>query len=219
VSNAAVDAAGSRIERFGPSPGRVFGLVMIGLAGAAIVAILLGDPGRDAKAIMFAAGLALVCYVVLVRPVVSANANGVLLVNMMRDVFIPWSAIDRCRSLHTLQIVTHDNTHFHGLGISRTSRQMARKNNGRTSLLSAGLSLGFASGSAARGSADGSSAGDRSGAGPRAASVVYPDYVENRIERLARESVSASHEPVVSWAWEAVAAMAAVLVLACLLFV
>jgi hypothetical protein len=216
VSNAAVQAAGTRIERFGPSPGRLFGLVMIGLVTLVVVAILLGDPRRDAKAMLFALTLALVCYVVLVRPVVSANANGVLLVNMLRDVYVPWSSIDRCRSLHTLQIVTHDNVYFHGLGISRTSRQLARKHNGRTSLLSGGLSFGLAGGPPEHSQP---SAGPRSGVSSLGAGVVYADYVEDRIQRLAQESLPGSSEPVTSWAWESVAAMAAALVLAVLLVV
>jgi hypothetical protein len=201
------------VERFASPPSRLFGLVMMGLAVLLIGYVLIGDPGRDRKAIVFALLLEVVCWVVLVRPTISAQANGVLITNMLRDVFVPWSRIERARVLHTLQIVTDDNQHFHGLGISRSSRQMLKRHHGRSSLLSGAMTMGLS------GTPMYSRRSEPADVREMRKGMVYQDYVETRIERLARESRPDASEPVKAWAWSSFALLAVGVVLAVLLFV
>jgi hypothetical protein len=126
VQNAAVEAAGPRTEMFLVPLGRYFGYVVV---GAAVLLIVLGVAGQGTEAfglIGFAVAFALVAWVVLIRPQVTAHRNGLLLRNMMRDTFLPYSCIKSCRVAQTLQIGTRDKV-YHGLGVSKSARQAARE--------------------------------------------------------------------------------------------
>jgi hypothetical protein len=213
VSNAAVDAAGAEDERFSGSGSRLFGWV--GVAAGAVMGLpaVVGDPVRDRKTVYVAVVLATVCWVVLIRPSVSSNANGVVLRNMLRDTFVPWSKIERCRVVQTLQIATEDQQHFHGLGVSRSARSMVRKNYGRSSLILPGMMsgrVGRALDTRREAPADPMSQRVLEG-------VVYQDYVEDRISARARQSSDAGLEPVVAWSLLPLAALAVAVVLLVLL--
>jgi hypothetical protein len=199
VSNAATDAAGGPMERFAAPPSRWFGVVAVFAAAVLAVVVLLNDPRDSDKVLGSAAIVSLVSWVVLIRPIVSANGHGVLLHNMLRDIFVPWSKIDRCRIVQTLQIVTTDEERFYGLGISRSARQMVRRRYGRSSLLTGGLGFGM-----------GSRLNDTveppvNGGAPE---IAYQDYVESRIRELSDNARPDDLWPVVSWAWESIAALA-----------
>jgi hypothetical protein len=142
VSNAAVDAAGAEEERFSGTGGRLFGWVGVAAGVTMCLLSVVSDPLRDRKTVYVAVVLASVCWVVLIRPSVSSNANGVVLRNMLRDTFVPWSKIERCRVVQTLQIATEDQQHFQGLGVSRSARSMVKQSYGRTSLILPGMTFG-----------------------------------------------------------------------------
>jgi hypothetical protein len=209
VGNAATEAAGGQMEKFAAPPSRWFGVAAVVGAAVLAVVVVVNDPRDSAKVLASAATVCLISWVVLIRPIVSAHGHGVLMHNMLRDVFVPWSRIDRCRIVQTLQIVTTDEERFHGLGISRSARQMVRRRYGRSSLLTGGLGFGM-----------GSKLNDTveppvtSGA----ADIAYQDYVESRIRELADNARSDDLWPIVSWAWEPIAALVLAVACAVLLF-
>ncbi len=202
-----MEAAGEPVERFASPPARWLGIVMVVVAAIIIVDLLVGNPSQDYKDVAFWLMLLLAVWVVLVRPVVSANTHGVLMRNMVRDVFVPWSAIARARVFHTLQVVTHESQKFHGVGVSRTTRQIARGTYGRSSMLSGVFSRGLGS------RTDGPRLDPNAKGGLREG-VAYQDYIELTIERMARESRPDQREPTVAWAWPSVAMLVAIPVLA-----
>jgi hypothetical protein len=204
VSNAAVDAAGAEEERFSGTSGRLFGWVGVAAGVAMCLLAVAGDPVRDRKTVYVAVVLAAVCWVVLIRPSVSSNANGVVLRNMLRDTFVPWSKIDRCRIVQTLQIATEDAQHFHGLGVSRSARSMVKKSYGRSSLILPGMMLGRVG----RDLDPAPKAPDRPMSQRVQEGVVYQDYVEDKISVRARQSSADDLEPVVAWSLLPLAALA-----------
>jgi hypothetical protein len=213
VRNAVVDAAGAEEERFSGTSGRLFGWVGVAAGVAICLLAVAGDPVRERKTVYVAVVLAAVSWVVLVRPSVSSNANGVVLRNMLRDTFVPWSKIERCRVLQTLQIATEDQQRFHGLGVSRSARSMVKKTYGRTSLMLPGVVFGRVGGAldTAR------KAPDRPMSERVQDGVVYQDYVEDRISTRARQSPEDELEPVVAWSMLPLAALAVAIVLLVLL--
>jgi len=188
------------------------------LCGAILAFAVVGDPVEDRRAIYAAVGISLVSWVVVIRPVVSIPANGVLLRNMVRDAFVPWSKIERCRAVQTLQVVTEE-TRFHGLGVNRSARSMVRQRYGRTSMTfrpPSLMSLGL--GGAIAGSSP-STAAPHSGSGDARTGIAYEDYVEIRIRDLARDAKPDALVPVVAWVWQSAAALGLAAVLLVLLFV
>jgi hypothetical protein len=153
--------------------------------------------------------------VVLIRPSVSSNANGVVLRNMLRDTFIPWSKIERCRVVQTLQIATEDQQHFHGVGVSRSARSMVKKSYGRTSLILPGMM----SGRVGKVPDTAPKAPDRPMSQRAQEGVVYQDYVEDKISARARQSAADELEPVVAWSLLPLAALAVAVVSLVLLIV
>jgi hypothetical protein len=213
VSNAAVDAAGAEEERFSGSSGRLFGWVGVAAGAALCLLAVAVDPVGERKTVYGAVVLAAVCWVVLVRPSVSSNANGVVLRNMLRDTFVPWSKIERCRVVQTLQIATGDQQHFHGLGVSRSARSMVKKSYGRTSLILPGMMFGRVD----RAFDSAREAPDRPVSQRVQEGVVYQDYVEDKISVRARQSSADELEPVVSWSLLPLAALGVAVVLLVLL--
>jgi hypothetical protein len=204
------------VEKFAPTGSRWLGwVIMVGAAG--IAAFAIGhDLSRDFRAIFVAVAVALLSWVVLIRPVVSANSNGVLLHNMLRDVFVPWSKITKCRIFQTLQIVT-DEDRFHGLGLGRSTRKMVQRNFGRSSLVSGWLAPTAQGGGSTAPTPVRGLSGDLP-APEIAPGAAYQDYVESRISDLAQRARPDDLEPVVSWVWQSIVCMAAVVVLLVLVF-
>jgi hypothetical protein len=121
-----VEAAGPRIEKYIVPMGRYFGYFVVGVA-AVLIIVAVSDRGSGAFGLgAFCVAFSLVAWVVLIRPEVAAHRNGLLLRNMLRDTFVPWSSIKSCRVAQTLQIGTRDRI-YHGLGVSKSARQFARE--------------------------------------------------------------------------------------------
>lgn len=121
MSNAAIDAAGPRTETFAVPMGRYLGYFVVGLAALLVVLSIVSHDSTSLALAGFAIAGALVSWVVLIRPEVTAHSNGLLMRNMLRDTFVPWASIKSCRVAATLQIATRDRV-YHGLGISKSAR-------------------------------------------------------------------------------------------------
>lgn len=198
MANEAGDAAGPVVESFSPLAGRVLGYVAVGAGILLALGSLLADPAANQGLILFSVAMCLVAWVVLVRPLVVAHANGVVLRNMVSDTFIPWSCVERAQVLQTLQVVTPKKV-YHGLGVSRSTRSMmreARQAQAAPGFFGAGRSYSAETGAAAQ---------------PQAGSS-YQAYVESRLHDLAAmedgEPEGTAAQPVVSWAALPLAALA-----------
>jgi Bacterial PH domain len=95
--------------------------VALGLISAVGVWACVERPGSALKIAGWVLGSVLVCWVVLVRPRLTAYENGLQLTNMVRDVFIPWERIERVRALSTFQVVT-DEGRFSCVAVGRSTR-------------------------------------------------------------------------------------------------
>lgn len=195
VANGAERAAGPVVEPFAAPAGRVLGYI----AAAAGLLLALGsaftDFGTNRGLFLFGVATACIAWVVMIRPAVAAHEHGVLLRNMARDVFVPWSSIERTRSMQTLQVVTPEAT-YHGLGVSRSARSMmkeARRGSGATPVFGAGGAF-FGRGYTPRDS--------HLVAAQQRGSGSYQSYVESRLQDLAtqRSKATAQQKPLVAWA-------------------
>ena len=202
MANEAKELAGPVVESFAPLSGRVLGYVAVGAGLALVVGALLTGAAPEFGLMLLGVVMCLLAWVVLLRPVVVAHANGVVLRNMVRDTFIPWSAVQRAKVLQTLQVVTPAKT-YHGLGVSRSARAMMKES--RPARPSSGF-LGVG----------GTSSFGRSYPDEALSSAARPDvggtyqsYIESRLQDLASDRAGASAgKPVVTWAALPLAALA-----------
>jgi hypothetical protein len=201
-----VDAAGPVVEKFASATGRWFGWAVVVFCAVIAVVIVIDDPGGGLRGYLALAAVALVVWVVLIRPGASIRANGVLLQNMLRDSFVPSAKIERCGVLQTLQVATAER-HFHCVGVSNSARAQMQEKTGLpfgSALLPGRMK-------------------DSRPEGPKYAEAVdggrYNDYVAARIMRLREGAVDDGSEPVVAWVPASVAALIMAALLAVLAFV
>ncbi len=212
MESAAHAAAGPVVERFAPSAGR-----FLGYAGAVVGLVLaigsaVAGVAANRGVLCFGVAVACLAWVVLIRPVAAAHENGVLLCNMLRDTFVPWSRIERLQILQTLQVVTPEAT-YHGLGVTRSARTMMKE----TRRPSAPV-FGIGGGMFGRGytPSDAELRAAQHGGG-----TSYQAYVESRLQDLAttRQAGASPAQPVVSLAPLSVVAMAVAAICVALIFV
>jgi hypothetical protein len=203
VSNTAVSAAGPRTEKFSVPMGRYLGYVVVAAAFAMLVlgVISEGTGSLALSAVCVAGGL--IAWIVLIRPEVSAHANGLLMRNMLRDTFLPWSSIRSCRVSQTLQVGTRDRV-YHGLGISKSARS-ANKERRRMRRMPGNPASGMGPLKFLSTTLDTPA---RTPGGPavnvfRQEQTIKNDYTfaERRIETLAQKNAQATAglEPAVRW--------------------
>lgn len=163
------------LERFAPTSGRWLGVATLALLAAVAGFVLAG--GQIAARLDLLIGLAtvaLVCWVVLVRPTVHAREDHLLLRNLVRDTEVPWHLVEHVRAAQTLQVTVGHRVH-HGVAVGRSARadMRAQRNNSR----------------------------QQTPASPHP-SPDYLDYVVDRITRLATEQAAASADrPSVTHRW------------------
>jgi Bacterial PH domain len=189
VANQAERAAGPVLEPFAGSSGRYLGYVAAAVGLVLVVLSMLGGVGDNRVLLCFGLVIACVAWVVMIRPTVSAREHGVLLRNMTRDVFVPWSSVERARALQTLRVVTPGAT-YHGLGVTRSARSMLKEVRGASRATPVFGGARFDSGPPARNQPLHQTGGS------------YHSYVEARLQDLAtvRAQSTAGMRPVVSWA-------------------
>lgn len=196
MTNEAVAASGSLVEQFAAPAGRYLGYVAVAFSAALLVVIAVEDAGI--RAIYAVSAVGLLSWVTLIRPAVSLHANGVLLQNMLRDSFVPSSKIVRCVVAPMLQVQTEDRR-FVCVGVNRSAVSRLRERSG-------GRRGGFLPGAKLPEPEQ-----------PKYAEVAkggnYSDYVVTRILRAAADAGTDDREPVVAFAWPAVAALLVAVVL------
>jgi Bacterial PH domain len=194
MANEAEQAAGPEVERFAPPAGRLLGYVAVVVGLVLAVGSALAGVTTNRGVMCFGIAVVCVAWVVLIRPVVAAHEHGVLLRNMARDVFVPWSGIQRARVLQTLQLVTSEST-YHGLGVTRSARSMLKDSRRGAA---AAPTIGLGSGVFGRGytprDAELTAVAKDSG-------ISYQSYVESRLQALVAQhgGGARSERATVSW--------------------
>jgi len=213
MPNAAAKAAGTEVERFAAPAGRWLGFAVIAISAVLVVRGLLVGSVIERNIGLVAAAAALVSWVVLVRPAASIHQHGLLLRNMARDIYVPASKIERCRVFQTLQVVTN-NRHFHGLGVTRSARNMAREQSGPR--LGAGFMGVGGMGALTTAPSDGPM---HRMANEEQTGSTYQEYVESRIMEVAGNAEPDDREPVKAWDAPPLGALALAAALIALAFV
>ena len=206
--NGAAEAAGPETEKFSPSSGRWLGFVSAAVGLLMTISALVTDATGNRDLALAGIAIALVSWVVIIRPQVAAHEHGVLLTNMVRDTFVPWASIRGCKAAQTLQVETDDQT-FHGLGIGRSARSLMRQRRGGRS----GATFGLGSGGLFAPSRIPTSQPHHE----LVTAVAYVDYVESQITDRAGRSGDGESGPVVAWSPLPLVALA--LAAACVLLI
>lgn len=206
--NSAGEAAGPETERFAASSGRWLGYVSATAGALMTIAALVTDVAGNRGQALAGVAIALVSWVVIIRPQVAAHEHGVLLTNMLRDTFVPWTGIRRCRVVQTLQVDTEEQT-FHGLGLGRSARSLMREQRGGRS----GTPFGIGSG----GLLSPTRVVTGQEANEPATGLDYVDYVESQLTDRAGKAGDGGDRPVVAWAVPPLAALA--VAAACVVFI
>ncbi len=181
------------MEKFASSGGRLLGYASVGLLIVVAVGSALSDPVANQEVTLASVAVALLAWLALIRPYAAAHSRGLLLRNMLRDTLVPWSKIERCAVLQTLQVATPDGT-FHGLGVSRSARSLIKSEKSVNAMQMRGGFLGM--GSIAGG---GSWADPSRRANEEAPGGSYTDYIPSRILDLAHRGRDVEGETVVAW--------------------
>ena len=118
----------TRYERraFTSTPARVLGWILVAVAVANFVDI--GVRGRDHASLIAAAALLLGCgivYVLCLRPGLVAGDDAVLMRNPLRDVRVPWAALDTVDVTDALRLHAGDRK-YRSWALQESSRARAR---------------------------------------------------------------------------------------------
>lgn len=111
---------------FRSTPVFVFAWVWMAFAAANLVDLAVR--GRDVTAVIAGGSLLLgsgVAYVIGLRPRVVADDDGVRLHNPLRDVRLPWSAVDKIDKTDSIEISSGDRT-FRAYALQASPRARAR---------------------------------------------------------------------------------------------
>ena len=168
------------LERFAPSGLRVLGVAGLAALGVWIGLILVaGDLRESLDVLAVLLGVALFCWVALVRPAVHAYEDHLLLRNLLRDIEVPWHLVESVRVSQTLRVEADDRV-WHGVAISRSARtelraqRAARQPGGATVV----------------------------GSSSQVYAPEYTDFVADRIRHLASEHAEVSRRrPHVARRW------------------
>jgi hypothetical protein len=197
VPSAAETAAGPVVEQFARGSGQWLGWFGV-VVGAATLVIATANGPSNWREICLGAAIAIVSWVVLIRPRASLHEHGVYFRNMVRDAYIPASKIEACHTAQTLMIRAEAIV-YHCPAITRSARSMMREKHGsRANVL--GLFGGLGGGNAQPPTPEEYRFGDE-----LRTSTTYESYVESRVLDAARRAEPDDRVAVVSWAWVPIA--------------
>jgi hypothetical protein len=193
VASAAEEAAGPVVERFVRSSGQWLGWFGVAV-GVTTVVIAVANGPSNWREIALGAAIAIVSWVVLIRPQASLHEHGVFFRNMVRDAFIPASKIEACHTSQTL-MVRAEAVVYHCPAITRSARSMMREKHG-----SRASPLGLFGGPGRTNAQPPGPTEHRFGDELRT-STTYESYVESRVMAAARDADPDDRTAVVAWAW------------------
>lgn len=188
-SSSGADAGRSaepRYERrtFGSTPSRVLGWILLAVAAANFVDLAIR--GRDHASLVAAAALLLGCgvvYVLCLRPGLVAGDDAVVMRNPLRDVRVPWAALETVDVTDALRLHTGGRKHRSwALQESSRARAKARMRKPRADLP------------------------DR--VAEAVAGRTHAEYVAEQLREMAAERAAGDGgAAVLEWSWTAVAAV------------
>jgi hypothetical protein len=118
------------LHAFKPTSGTLLGSAGLAIAAIVVVLVVVGERSvLGLRTALGAALLALVIWMVMLRPRVTAYADTLVLRNMASDVHIPLAAIDDVAVRHTLNVHV-DDQRYSCAGIGRSTRSMLRDQHG-----------------------------------------------------------------------------------------
>ena len=174
---------GKLLERFASTSGRTLGIAaLVGVAVVLANVALAGLSLTSALVAALAILVAVVCWMVLVRPGVAAYERVLLVRNIALDWEIPWHAIEGAEARQTLRIYTGGDT-LHAVGVAKSTRQLVR---GRSDVQ---RGLGF---NASTGLAPGAEMGRGLVPSAQPSAGSSQDYVAERVMTLAHQQREAS---------------------------
>jgi hypothetical protein len=199
VPNAAEQAAGPIVEKFSKGGGQWVGWFGV-LVGVVTVGAAAVDSLANWREFALGAAIAIVSWVVLIRPEASLREHGVLFRSMVRDAFIPASKIEACHTAQTL-MVRAEAIVYHCPAITRSARSMMREKHG-----SRANALGMFGGLG--GQAQPSDPSEYRFGEELRTSTTYESYVESRVMEAARDAEPDDRTAVQAWAWISIAGVA-----------
>jgi hypothetical protein len=113
ATNGAANSPGSTeagyVEKFPPTGGRVLGVIAVGMSLATMVyALVDGKGGVEAPVAWGAAFVAVLSYAAFLRPAVRADADALVLRNMLDTNVIPLAAVDQVAVRQVLAVRTEE---------------------------------------------------------------------------------------------------------------
>ena len=175
-----------RYERrtFGSTPSRVLGWILLAVAAANFVDLAIR--GRDHASLVAAAALLLGCgvvYVLCLRPGLVAGDDAVVMRNPLRDVRVPWAALDTVDVTDALRLHTGGRKHRSwALQESSRARAKARMRKPRADLP------------------------DR--VAEAVAGRTHAEYVAEQLREMSTERAAGDGgAAVIEWSWPSVAAV------------
>jgi hypothetical protein len=198
--------AETEVEKFGPNNGRIVGGVGLVAVVAAVIAIIAdGRHGSDPLAFSVLALVALLIWLIMFRPGVRSDGTTLELRNMTSTTSVPLAQVEKV-DVGAMLLVKSGGKVYKSIAVSRP-RKRQRAGEG-------GSFVGARGGSHQHSFMAGSPKVDPS--------KVYTDFVEGRIRHLAEEARAhrRGEGDVVrrTWAWPEIAALAALSVLALVLW-
>jgi hypothetical protein len=162
------------VQKFRPTSGTVIGWLALAVAAAAAVVTAASEPNlTGVRVVLGAVLLALVVWVVLLRPRAAAYSRTLVLQNQVSDLHLPLARIDAVVVRQTLNVWIGDERYVCS-GIGRSTRSLLT-NRGREPMNVVGIDQKDLH--RARGQS-----------GEPGASVDYATFVEERITDLARSA-------------------------------
>lgn len=114
------------VHAFRPTSGTVLGVIGLVVAGAVIVLVLVNERNvRGLEAALIAGVAAVLIWMVLLRPRVTAYSRELVLRNMASDTYLPLAEVDGVVVRHQLNVWV-GGRRFTCPGIGRSTRSMVR---------------------------------------------------------------------------------------------
>ena len=115
--------------------------------GLALLSVLEGVDGK-VEILLWAAAVALVAWVVLLRPSLQLSQDGVHIHNLVRDVHMPWPQVDVLESRWNLKVFTPDDDGYSAWAISAQRPRASAPEGSKASVLGPMAGLGRIAGGA-----------------------------------------------------------------------
>ncbi|KNX37828.1 hypothetical protein VV01_12780 [Luteipulveratus halotolerans] len=127
---------------------QVAGWFLVVVAAGLSLLSLLEDANGKVEILLWSGAVALIAWVVLLRPSVQLRQDGVHIHNLVRDVHLPWPQVDVLESRWNLKVFTPDDDGYSAWAISAQRPRASAPEGSKASLLGPMAGLGRIAGGA-----------------------------------------------------------------------